>query len=163
MFGTRNGDILEAGFSLDFTGITLNQKAAQDELENSTSSEEETDKMALLQKKKKNLSDKIKSFSFTYCIYVRSHSAQIQSIRNSNHNRKLFFSLHSALPIMASVGEDYNLMLWDIEKDYLLETKNFGLTPTCVRFSKDGKYIVLGFENVTVMLFVIVFQKPNDR
>ena len=53
--------------------------------------------------------------------------------------------MHPTYPIMVSVGEDQNLIIWNTEDNILLFVKSLGMTPTAIKFSPDGDLLVIGF------------------
>ena len=90
MFGTRNGCILEAAFSFEYSGIKvqstetndknkkpesktmLNQDDSDDDLDEDNSENEDNASYLNVFQKKKNFTDKINSFKFNYNLYLRS-------------------------------------------------------------------------------------------
>ena len=56
--------------------------------------------------------------------------------------------MHPNLPIIASVGEDMNLMIWDCENNILLKKTQLPMLPTAIKFSSggsSGEYLAIGY------------------
>lgn len=83
-----------------------------------SSSDEETEFDKIMKEKKEKLdAEQIKDFSFEYMLHLGSHCAQQmnKNIKSNLKNKKVFITLHPWEPVMVTVGEDKNLLLWDIE------------------------------------------------
>ena len=63
--------------------------------------------------------------------------------------------------ILASVGDDETLRLWDITKHQLLVTKNLGTQATSLCFSPDGCYLAVGLVNGVFLLLESMIEKLN--
>ena len=68
-----------------------------------------------------------------------------KNIKSNLKNKKVFMTLHPREPVMVTVGEDKNLLLWDIEQNRLLTKEYLDIIPTCCKFSPDGDQLVVGF------------------
>lgn len=71
----------------------------------------------------------------------------------------MHIALHPLFHIMASVGEDMNLMIWNIETNKLLKKMHLGRIPTALKFSSTGDYLAIGYINglLTIFGFFIFF------
>ena len=65
---------------------------------------------------------------------------------------KIFFSLHPTQPILASVGDDQQLLIWNSEANCILGQKYLKQRATCCKFSPDGDILVIGFQNGQITL-----------
>lgn len=63
--------------------------------------------------------------------------------------------------ILASVGNDETLMLWDINKTECIITKNLGTQATCLDFSPDGKFLAVGLVNGVFLLLESHIDRMN--
>lgn len=63
--------------------------------------------------------------------------------------------------ILASVGNDETLMIWDIEKNTCLVSKNLGTRATCLDFSPDGKFLAVGLVNGVFLLLESQIERKN--
>lgn len=99
------------------------------------------------EKKEKLDQEEVKDFSFEYVLHLGSHCAQQmnKNIKTNLKNKKIFITLHPREPVMVTVGEDKNLLLWDIEQNLLLTKEHLDIIPTCCKFSPDGDQLVVGF------------------
>lgn len=50
------------------------------------------------------------------------------------------------------MGNDETLMIWDINKNACIISKNLGIQATCLAFSPDGKYLAIGLVNGVFLL-----------
>ena len=101
-----------------------------------------------MERKKELLENrKIVNFNFEYYLEQRYHVSQLKNeiVKSNLNNKKLFITLHPVELIMITVGEDKNMILWDIEKNMNLAQKQLDNVPTCCRFSPDGLLFVIGF------------------
>lgn len=62
---------------------------------------------------------------------------------------------------MASVGNDETLMIWDIDKNETIVSKNLGTQATCLDFSPDGNYLAIGLANGVFLLLSAKIEKLN--
>lgn len=58
---------------------------------------------------------------------------------------------------MASIGEDMNLMIWNIENNKLLKKMQLGIIPTALKFSSTGDYLAIGYINGWLTIFGYFF------
>jgi len=169
LFGTRNGCILEAAFSFEYSGVKVqsnegtdklkknenkNDEDSNEELDDDNSENEDNASYLNVFQKKKNFTDKINSFKFSYNLYLRSHCSQILNSQNQKNytNKKIHIALHPFFPIMVSCGEDNVLYIWDTDKNQILNCKEYKNKPTAIKFSPDGNLLVIGFINGTLLI-----------
>jgi len=94
-------------------------------------------------------------FSFEH--YLSSHS----SLQISQNQKKVFITMHPLHGILASVGDDEILRLWDIHQCGLIDQKNLGSQASCLSFSPDGNFLAIGLVNGTLLLLDSQIQKFN--
>ena len=61
--------------------------------------------------------------------------------------------MHPTQDVMVSIGDDCNLIFWEINTGESLIVKDLSNYPTCCQFSPKGDYLVVGFKNGTLMIF----------
>ncbi len=56
---------------------------------------------------------------------------------------------HPKLEIIVTIGEDQNLIFWDADGNRFIFNKYLGYSsiPTALKFSKDGDYLIVGFND----------------
>ena len=69
--------------------------------------------------------------------------------------------MHPINAIMASVGDDETLRLWDISKRQIIVSKNLGTQATCLCFSPDGSFLAIGLINGVFLLLDCKIEKLN--
>ena len=160
---------MEAAFSFEYSGVkvqenmekskktenkTMNQEDSNDEMDEDNSENEDNASYLNVLQKKKNITDKINSFKFSYNLYLRSHCSQILNSQNQKNysNKKIHIALHPFFPIMVSVGEDNILYIWDTDKNQILSSKEYKHKPTAIKFSPDGNLLVIGFITGTLLI-----------
>ncbi|EGR31153.1 hypothetical protein IMG5_116830 [Ichthyophthirius multifiliis] len=161
LLGTRNGDIFEASFTLEYQGSKkqTDQKQNYQEMSSSSqassnSSNEEEDTNKIISQKKGENYGQTENFRFNYDIYLRFHSSQKFSLKQSN--KKISISIHPSEKLMLSVGEDQQLSMFDCENNLLIYQQYLDQgTPSVVKFSPDGEYIIIGFTNGIIIIFSI--------
>jgi WD40 repeat protein len=55
--------------------------------------------------------------------------------------------------ILASIGDDNNLYIWDYGSKELLLFKEFSARPLICKFSPDGQFLAIGFINGVLMVY----------
>ncbi|KAL4497254.1 hypothetical protein ABPG72_011189 [Tetrahymena utriculariae] len=163
LIGTRNGDILEASFTLEYQGtkkqVNVQNKMSYGEQsasssESSSASSDEDEDIKNSNSRKGDHYGQTESFKFSYEICMRNSSSQ--RFTSKQNTKKLFFSLHPFENLMATVGEDQQLTLIDFEQNKLMISKNLEEgVPTTVRFSPNGNLFVIGFNNGILKLYFI--------
>lgn len=83
------------------------------------------------------------------------------SLQISHKQKKIITSLYPLYGILASVGNDETLMLWDINKTESIISKNLGTQATCLDFSPDGKYLAVGLVNGVFLLLESHIERMN--
>ena len=63
--------------------------------------------------------------------------------------------------ILASVGNDETLCIWDVLKNICIKQKNLGCQATCLDFSPDGKYLAVGLVNGVFLLLDSKIEQLN--
>lgn len=69
--------------------------------------------------------------------------------------------MHPKYPIMASVGNDETLKLWDIRKKVNMVNKSLGMKSSCLGFSPDGAYLAVGMNSGFVLILDSHIKKLN--
>lgn len=134
--------------------IESKDEDSDEELEEDDSENEDNASYLNVFQKKKNYTDQINSFKFSYNLYLRSHCSQIVNSQNQKNytNKKIHIALHPYFPIMVTTGEDNVLYIWDTEKNQILTSKEYKFKPTAIKFSPDGNLLVIGFINGTLLI-----------
>lgn len=90
---------------------------------------------------------------------VMTHSSKtFEEILNQ---RKLKFTLHPEKPLMVTIGYDNDLVFWNTLTHSSIYSDTLAQTPSCIRFSPDGRLLVTGFENGLVQLCTIGEEKDK--
>jgi len=84
---------------------------------------------------------------FKTILYSQSHASQ-----NPHSSKKLFFAHHPKLPILATIGDDQQLIIHHSQQNIIIKEKYFKETPTVVKFTPDGDILVVGFLNGQITL-----------
>lgn len=69
--------------------------------------------------------------------------------------------MNPLLPVMASVGDDETLRFWDLNKKQIIVSKYLGTQATCIQFSPDGSYLVVGLINGVMLVLEAKVEKLN--
>lgn len=91
---------------------------------------------------------------------MSNHSSQVMTSFSKAHEeilnqRKLKFTLHPSKPLMVTIGYDNDLVFWNTSTHTSVYSDTLPQTPSCLRFSPDGKYLATGFENGLVQICTI--------
>jgi WD40 repeat protein len=93
-----------------------------------------------------------------FMTYVSSHS----SLHMNQNQKKIAVAIYPKFPVLASVGDDETLRLWDMDRKTLWLSKNLGTQATNLAFSPEGGFLIIGLVNgVTLILECIIAQLPN--
>lgn len=97
---------------------------------------------------------------------MSNHASQVMTSVARAHEeilnqRKLKFTLHPEKPLMVTIGYDNDLVFWNIETHTSVYSDTLSNTPSCIKFSPDGKYLATGFENGTVQICTIGEEKDK--
>ena len=94
---------------------------------------------------------------FEWYSYLSSHA----SLQTNPSQKKVNIALHPINSIMASVGDDETLRMWDISKHSIIVSKNLGTQATCLSFSPDGSFLAVGLINGVFLLLDSKIEKLN--
>lgn len=89
--------------------------------------------------------------------FVSAHS----SLNISHNQKKTFAAVYPLYPIMASVGDDETLRFWDMEKKQLILSKSLGTQASCLAFSPDSSFLVVGLINGVMLVLESKIEKLN--
>ncbi len=97
--------------------------------------------------------------AFKFYSYISSHS----SLYVSSNQKKVSIAMYPVKKygILASVGDDETLRLWDITKHQILISKNLGTQATCLNFSPDGSFLAVGLVNGFFLILESKIEKLN--
>lgn len=97
--------------------------------------------------------------SFSFYSYLSSHS----SLYVSTNQKKVFIAMYplKRYTILASVGDDETLRLWDIAKHQIMVSKSLGSQATSLCFSPDGSFLAVGLVNGIFLLLESKIEKLN--
>lgn len=70
-------------------------------------------------------------------------------------------AVYPLYPIMASVGDDETLRLWDLNQKQMILNKSLGTQATSLQFSPDGGYLVVGLINGVMLVLDSKIEKRN--
>lgn len=94
---------------------------------------------------------------FDFYTYLSAHS----SLYSSKNQKKVIVSVYPLWPIMATTGDDETLRFWDINKKQMIMSKNLGTQATCLCFSPDGSYLIIGLINGVMLVLESKIEKLN--
>lgn len=99
-------------------------------------------------------------------VRFRSHASQFMNSSrklNINRSKKIHVTVHPTQDVMVSIGDDCNLIFWEISNGSALLVKDLMNYPTCCQFSPKGDYLVIGFKNGTLIIYepIITVSKVN--
>ena len=89
-------------------------------------------------------------------VLMKGHASQVESEGEKlslRRSKKVQMTVHPEQDVMVSVGDDCNLIFWEIETGNPLLVRDLSNYPTCCQFSPSGHYLVVGFKNGTLMIF----------
>lgn len=69
--------------------------------------------------------------------------------------------MHPINAIMATVGDDETLRMWDIAKHSIIVAKNLGTQATCLNYSPDGSFLAVGLVNGVFLILDSKIEKLN--
>jgi len=152
--GVRSGDVIEClvDFNRDFMSageITNNHRNNIRKM----ADEEQAHELQKLQHQNE--------FHQKYNVKFQSVLSGHSSLQISHKQKKIITCLYPKFGILASVGNDETLMLWDIGKNQCLISKNLGTQATCLDFSPDGKFLAIGLQNGVFLLLESTIERLN--
>lgn len=70
----------------------------------------------------------------------------------TSSRRRVIFAHHPRFEIVATIGDDHNLLFWDTERRRFIFSSYLGLDkettlPTAMRFSHNGDYLIIGYSD----------------
>lgn len=145
----RTGDVIECLVDFNRNFIT-----PEDILTNVQLSEEQ--KANELQKIKYQ-NDYMQKYAVKFQSVFSGHS----SLYLSHKQKKIISCLYPKYGILASVGNDETLMIWDVNKNQAIISKNLGTQATCLDFSPDGKFLAVGLVNGVFLLLESNIERLN--
>lgn len=84
-----------------------------------------------------------------------------------NLNKRIFFDVNEHANIMVTCGSDKTVFIWNLYSHTLITEKSLNHTPTCLKLSKTGEELYIGFSHSLVLVFQIKFDicenKENDN
>jgi len=97
------------------------------------------------------------SFKFKEYSLSKNHSSQVVAGLEEprSGNRLLKVAMHPKIDIMATIGRDRLLCLWDLKKKQIID-RNFlsAMTvATCLKYSPDGSLLLIGYMDGSVKVF----------
>lgn len=135
LLGIRTGDILEVELECKYV--------AQDRDDGSEVDPEFQD-----------YEEELESITFNCNLLYRNHSMQCgnEKFELSEHNKqkKLQIAVHPIRPVLATIGSDRFLCFWNSFEHSLLEKRDQTSQPTCIKWSNDGQFLVVGYANGTL-------------
>lgn len=99
-----------------------------------------------------DLSEKVIQFKPT--VISKNHSTQTQ-VSTAKVDKFLRIALHPKLSIMASVGRDKTLYIWNIEEHCIMDRYFLSSTSlvTCLKYNPDGTILCVGYSDGTMKLY----------
>jgi WD40 repeat protein len=97
-------------------------------------------------------------------LLLRNHAVQ-NTVNRGNKNeyfnqKKLIMSAHPRMSILATIGNDKFLCIWETYHKEFIDRINLGITPSCLKWNPDGTLLVVGFNKGTVKVFESKTTKP---
>jgi WD40 repeat protein len=89
-----------------------------------------------------------KAFIFRFYSLISSHS----SLQEAANMKKVFVARYPSQPLLASVGDDETLRIWDTHQHKTMASKCLGAQATCLCYSFDGAYLAIGFNSGVVFI-----------
>lgn len=83
------------------------------------------------------------------------------SLQVNPNLKKVAIALHPINSVMASVGDDETLRIWDMAKHQIIVSKNLGTMASCLSFSPDGSFLAVGLVNGVFLLLDSKLEKLN--
>lgn len=139
--GLRSGDVIEVLLDLN-----RNFRDAEEIMESKAMDDDQ--KQQELEKLKYAREVDRQRYHVKFNSVFSGHS----SLQLSHKQKKIITCLYPMFGILASVGNDETLMVWDIAKNVVLTSKNLGTQATCLDFSPDGKFLAVGLANGVFLL-----------
>lgn len=93
-------------------------------------------------------------YQFNPTVISKNHSTQTQE-GSSVVDKFLRIALHPKLSIMASIGRDKSLYIWNIEDNVIMDRYFLSSTSqiTCLKYNQDGTMLCLGYSDGTTRLY----------
>jgi WD40 repeat protein len=153
LLGTRNGTIIEISLSSEFKKL----QAAPGEMGR------DIEKPGDVYEKKETYQE-IKKIIFHARIIMNNHASQQQNTTDILTQRKIRFTVHPKQPIMVSSGADNDIMFWSTRTHKSRSSITLKSKATCIKFSPNGDYLCIGYENDKLEIISISFEnkKPGD-
>ena len=89
--------------------------------------------------------------------YVSAHS----SLNMSQNQKKISCVVMPTNSVLASVGDDETLRLWDLQKKQIIVSKYLGAQATSLAFSPDSSYLIVGLLNGVLLVLEARIGKLN--
>lgn len=91
---------------------------------------------------------------FAATVISKNHSTQDLADVTLD-KRYLRMAMHPQLSIMATVGRDKTLCIWNLDDKSIMERYFLGANhlPTCLKYNPDGTILCVGFQDGTTKLY----------
>jgi len=174
LLGTRNGDIIEAIVTQNFSGIRSISDTSQtlpssrigvtlaslQDIENESANADSTN-ASINDWELNSRSDLEGILSLSFISYLKNHSGIAVNEKTSEYQQRVLFAVHPFSPVIYTIGENQDLYLWHIEHLKLLTAKNLGRVATVIRLSPNGDILAIGFTDGSVLLLDAKLQEKS--
>jgi len=176
LLGTRNGDIIEAIVTQNFSGIKSISDTSQtlpssrigvtlaslQDIENGTDRGDSTN-ASINDGEFNSRSDLEGSLSLSFISFLKNHSGISLNETKSEYQQRVLFAVHPYFSVMYTVGENNDLYLWHLTELKLMALRNLGKVASVIRLSPNGEILAIGFLDGTVALLDSKIQTKSEH